>query len=71
MLCIARPLWGRKENGLPRAFGPRNDRGNFLLVLFIFTMIRLSDPPTIEHRFRQFIMVVAQLQQKEGRILPY
>ena len=28
MLCIARPRRGRKENGLPRRFAPRNDRGS-------------------------------------------
>ena len=27
MRSISRPLWERKENGLPRRFAPRNDGG--------------------------------------------
>ena len=33
MRSIARSRWDRKGNGLPRAFGPRNDRGNCYSLL--------------------------------------
>ena len=38
MRSIARPLWGRKENGLPRRrLAPRNDSGGRWLVLLLCT----------------------------------
>ena len=45
MRSIARPPWGRKENGLPRRFAPRNDRGRRRLVLLFFLRRASVDLP--------------------------